>query len=201
VSLPELDYEAFGRPDARLAGASAVVVAIGCILLATMVSPTFVWANDALSDMGVDPTTAWLFNGGLIAGMLVGLPYAWALGTEVTDRLSYLRAATFLLAIVSMGGVGLFPSNDPLHFPMAAGFYVFATLTLLVDGVARLRTRSGKLALLGGIVVPAAWPVWALWLDLGPGIAVPEFVGAVVFSLWVLTLSPERPQRTDLRPE
>lgn len=200
MSVPDVDLDAFGRPDARLAGASAVLVALGSILVATLLSQSFVWTHSALSDMGVAPRTAWLFNGGLIGGAFLGVPYAWALGTDVTDRLSYLRAATFFLAVVTMGGVGLFPADELLHFPMAAGFYAFATLTLLVDGVARLRTRRGKLSLVCGVLVPAVWPIWTLWLSLGPGIAIPEFLGAALFSLWVLALSPERPRTGDLWP-
>lgn len=200
MNVIDVDLDALGRPDARLAGASAVVVALGSVLVATLLSPTFVWTGSALSDVGVHPATAWLFNGGLIGGALLGVPYAWALGTDVTDSLSYLRAGAFLVAIVAMGGVGLFPSNDPLHFPMAAAFYAFATLTLLVDGVARFRTRDGKLSLLCGVLVPGVWPLWTFWLDLGSGIAVPEFVGAALFACWVLALSPERPRWTDLRP-
>lgn len=195
--LPGLDSETVGRSEARLAGVVAVAVAIGSVMLATALSPTFRWTHSALSDMGVTPASAWLFNGGLVVGALLGLPYVWALGSEVTDRLSILRAGTFLVAILTMGGVGLFPSDHSLHFPMAAAFYAFATLTLLVDGVARFRTRTGKAALLAGILVPGVWPIWAFWLHLGPGIAVPEFVGAALLSVWVVALSPERPDTDD----
>lgn len=196
VSPPVFEFDKVGRQEARLFGAGAVVVAIGSIMLATLLSPTFGWRYSALSDMGTTSQSAWLFNGGLVLASLLGLPYVWVLGADVTDRLAQLRAVTFLLAILGMGGVGLFPAGTSLHVPMAAAFYVFAALTLLVDGVARLRTRAGKLALLFGVLVPAVWPMWAFWLTLGPGIAVPEFVGALLFSVWVVALSPERP--TDL---
>lgn len=185
--------ERVGRREARLGGAAAVVVAIGSILAATVLSPSFEWATGALSDMGTDPTTAWLFNGGLVLGALLGLPFAWALWTGATDLMGRLRAASFLVAILGMGGVGLFPAGRTLHVPTAFAFYVFATLTLIVDGAARFRTRAGKLAIGFGLLVPLAWPTWALWLSLGPGIAVPEFVGAALFAVWVVLLSPERP--------
>lgn len=158
-----------------------------------MLSSTFVWTESTLSEMGAVPSTAWLFNGGLVLGALLGLPYAWALWADRTDAMSHLRAVTFLVAILSMGGVGLFPAGSPLHYPMAISFYVFASLTLLVDGAARFRTRTGKAALAFGLAVPAAWPAWAMWLMLGPGIAIPEFFGTVLFACWVVLLSPERP--------
>lgn len=158
-----------------------------------MVSEAFAWRTSALSDLGVAPGTAWLFNGALIVGGLVGAPYAWALWSAGADRLSHLRAAAFLLALVSMAGVGLAPAGRPLHVPFALGFFTLAALTAVVDGVARFRLRSGKLSLLSGALAPMAWPVWLAWF--GEGIAVPEFVGAVLFGVWVAALSPERPGR------
>ncbi|MFW5911277.1 MAG: DUF998 domain-containing protein [Halolamina sp.] len=178
----------------RLTGPVAVTLTLGGILLATALSPTFSWQASALSDLGVTPATAWLFNGALVVGGVVGAPYAWPLWTGATDRLSHLRALTYLLALVAMAGVGLAPAGRPLHVPFALAFFAFAALTAVIDGVARVRLPTGKLALLSGVVAPLAWPVWVLWLR-GGGIAVPEFVGAVLFGLWVVALSPERPRQ------
>ncbi|WP_435115045.1 DUF998 domain-containing protein [Halolamina sp. C58] len=188
-----LDAATPRRGIARLAGPAAVVVTIGGILLATALSPTFSWAG-ALSDLGVTPGSAWLFNGSLVVGGLVGAPYAWALWSAAADPLGHLRAATYLLALVAMAGVGLAPAGQPLHLPFAVSFFALAALTAIVDGVARFRLDSGKLALLAGVLAPVAWPAWLLWLG-GRGIAVPEFVGAVLFGVWVVALSPERPGR------
>ena len=188
-----LGTRASRRRLARLAGPAAVVVALGGILLATALSPTFVWRTSALSDLGVTPGTAWLFNGALVAGGIVGAPYAWALWSAASEPLSRLRAVSYLLALLSMAGVGLAPAGRPLHLPFAAAFFLLAALTAVVDGVARFRLPEGKLSLLSGVLAPVAWPAW-LWLG-GGGIAVPEFVGAVLFGVWVTVLSPERPGR------
>lgn len=177
-----------------MTGPVAVVVALGGILAATAISTTFSWNGSALSDLGVAPATAWLFNGALVVGGAVGVPYAWALWSAAADRLSRLRATTYLLAVVAMAGVGLAPAGRPLHVPFAVSFFLLAALTAVVDGVARVRLLSGKLSLLSGVLAPVAWPAWLLWLD-GGGIAVPEFVGAALFGVWVVGLSPERPGR------
>ncbi|MFB6220129.1 MAG: DUF998 domain-containing protein [Halolamina sp.] len=181
------------RQWARLSGPAAAAVAIGSILVATLVSPTFSWWAGALSDLGTTPGTVWLFNGGLVVGCVLGLPYGWALWTRAADQLGRLRAGTYVAAILSMAGVGLFPAGTAPHLPLALAFFVLCSLTLLVDGVARFRLRTGKLALLAGLVSPSVWPVWGLWVAPGAGIAVPEFVGAVLFALWIGGLSPERP--------
>ncbi|GAB7012639.1 DUF998 domain-containing protein [Halolamina salina] len=189
-----LDATTPQRGIARLTGPVAVVVSIGGILLATALSPTFSWTTGALSDLGVTPGTAWLFNGSLIVGGLVGAPYAWALWSAAADPLGRLRAGSYLLALIAMAGVGLAPAGRPLHFPFAVSFFALAALTAVVDGVARFRLDSGKLALAVGVLAPVAWPVWLLWVG-SPGIAVPEFVGAALFGVWVVALSPERPGR------
>jgi hypothetical membrane protein len=182
------------RRVARLTGPAAVVVVLGGILAATALSPTFSWGGSALSDLGVTPATAWLFNGSLVVGGIVGAPYGWALWSAATDPLSHLRGVTYALALAAMVGVGLIPAGRSLHVPVAIAFFVLAALTAIVDGVARFRLASGKLALLAGVLPPVAWPVWMLWMGES-SIAVPEFVSAVLFGVWVAVLSPERPGR------
>lgn len=182
------------RRIARLSGPAAVTVTIGGILLATLLSPTFSWQASALSDLGVAPRTAWLFNGSLVVGGILGFPYVWALWSAAADPLGRLRGVAYLIALVSLAGIGLFPAGQFLHLPLALTFFVMAALTTITDGIARFRLRSGKYSLLTGILAPAAWPGWVLWVG-GGGIAVPEFVGAVLFGIWVTALSPERPGR------
>lgn len=189
---------AVGRPHprrrwARRSGLVAAAVAIAGILAATATSQTFSWWTSALSDLGTAGTSAWLFNGGLVVGCLLGLPYAWVLWTAAADSLGYLRAVTYLVSVLAMAGVGLFPAGEAPHLPLALTFFVLAALTLLVDGIARLRLQTGKLSLAFGIASPLVWPVWGLWLAPAGGIAVPEFVGAMLFALWIGLLSPERP--------
>ncbi len=194
--MSQLSIDAYTprRRVARLTGPAAVVVVLGGILAATALSPTFSWGGSALSDLGVTPATAWLFNGSLVVGGIVGAPYAWALWSAATDPLSHLRAVTYALALASMAGVGLVPAGRSLHLPIAIAFFVLAALAAIVDGVARFRLASGKLALLSGVLAPVVWPVWMLWIGEN-SIAVPEFVAAVLFGIWVALLSPERPGR------
>lgn len=181
------------RHVARLSGSVAAVVAIGSILLATVLSHSFTWWSSALSDLGTVGRTAWLFNGGLFIGCLVGLPYAWALWTASADWLGGIRAGAFAAALLSMAGVGLFPAGETLHFPFAVAFFLLCALTQTTDGIARFRLRRGKVALGTGVGSIAIWPLWAGWLAPNSGIAIPEFIAAVLFCLWITVLSPERP--------
>lgn len=181
------------RRLARLTGPAAAAVTIGSILVATLLSRTFRWGTSALSDLGTVGATGWLFNGGLVVGCLVGLPYGWALWTAAADWLGKIRAGAFVVALLSMAGIGLFPAGQLLHLPFALVFFVLCALTLIVDGVARLRLRAGKLSLAAGVASPSVWPLWLVVIAPDGGIAVPEFVAALLFALWIVALSPERP--------
>lgn len=178
-----------GSFDRRLgvaAGALAPVVALGTILLATALSPTFSWAGSALSDLGVTPASALAFNGGLVAGGVLALPLAWVLATDGRSVLTVVFGPT----AVSMALVGVFRSGHPLHFPVALGFYLGATLTMLIDGIGSIRAdgRAWGLAAIGLAVVHlGAWIAWSAGVRPGSGLAIPEAIGAVLFAIWVWT--------------
>lgn len=181
----------------RRAGLVAPVVALGLILVATVVSPTFTWAGSALSDLGVAPATAPLFNAGLLLGGVLGLGYLPALRRASSGRLGTGVTATFALAMAAMAGVGLFPAGDPLHVPAALAFYLLLTATLALDGIDRRGSRDGRIALaLAGLHV-LGWTAWLAGLRPGPGLALPEFWGALLFAAWVVAASPAAPLRDE----
>lgn len=179
----------------RLSGYTAPLVTLGAIVLATLVSDSFTWATSALSDLGVAPETALLFNGGLLLGGLLALPHTHALWVDGTGLFGRLAAVSFACTAVMMGLVGVFVSGHPLHFPVAVSFYLLVTVTLVLDGFARRTTGLGRFVALLGTGHLAGWVVWVVWVaddGFGTGLAVPETVGAVVFAVWILALSPAR---------
>jgi len=116
----------------RASGVASVVLAFGATLLATGLSPSFTWTENALSDLGVagndagTTATVLLFDGGLVLGGLAGLAFArFLVGTGV-DRLDRLAGGAFGATSASMGAVGLFPlerrstSPSPLPFSSAS---------------------------------------------------------------------------------
>lgn len=175
-----------GRLSAFLAPLIAAVAIFGSILLA----PEFSWAGDALSDLGApDAPTAWPFNGGLILAGVIGLPFAAALAASARHRLDWLVAGVLAGALVLLAGVGLFPTGHPYHLSVAAGFYLLVTLTLWLDGTAGVlagEPRFGLAAIWLANLHLLQWLAWAAGLRVGPGLAIPETIGAVLFSVWVL---------------
>lgn len=179
----------------RLAAASGVVSAVGTptsILVATLIAPWFSWRADALSDLGVTAGTAVLFNGTLLGGGALAVPFAWLLWTTGAGSLARLRAGSFAVTAVALGAVGLFPAGHSLHFPVAVTHFLGVSVTLVVDWLARPRTTTGRLAGIAGLGNVAGWLAWGQGL-LVPGLAVPEFLGALLFASWVALLSPVTP--------
>ncbi len=175
-----------GRLFAFLAPAVAAVAIVGAALLA----PGFSWTGGALSDLGAPAAgTASLFNGGLVIAGVLGLFFAATLTVEARTRLDWLVAAVLVVTLVLLAGVGLFPSGHPYHLPVAAGFYLGATLTLWIDGTAGIladEPRFGLAAIWLANCQVLQWVAWAAGLRLGPGLAIPETIGAVLFAIWIL---------------
>lgn len=186
-----MGFESRTRPAATV-GAAAAVGTVLAILAATLLAPWFSWRANALSDLGVAPGTALLFNGGLLMGGAFALPYAWALWRDGEGR-GRLPAVTFALAVVAMAGVGAFPAGDPLHLPAALGFYLLATATMAVDGLRRRTATAGRMALAAAALHVAVWAAWIAGLRPGPGLALPELAGALLFAAWVVGGSPVAP--------
>lgn len=184
------------RRLAVAAGSLAVAFALVAIPAITLLAPWFAWPANALSDLGVAPRTALAFNATLVATALLGLPYAWAVWDAARERgrgLLRAPAVVFAASLVALAGVGLFPSGTPLHFPAALGFFVGLTATLAADGVVRRATATGRASIALAAAHVAQWWLWIEGVRIGPGLAVPEYVGAAVLAVWVLALSPVAP--------
>ncbi|MFB6176852.1 MAG: DUF998 domain-containing protein [Halobaculum sp.] len=180
----------------RMAAAAGAVSAVGTptlIVLATLLAPWFSWAGNALSDLGVAPETALLFNGALIGGGLVSLPFAWLLFHRQGGLGGAARSVLFALTGLTLAGIGAFPSDTALHFPVAVSFFLLLTATLTVDGLLRRSEQSGRLALLAASTHVVGWIAWGQGLRPGPGLALPEFVGALALSTWIVALAPAAP--------
>lgn len=185
------------QPALAASGVFATAVTLGSVLLATMVSPTFQWTGDALSELGDAETaagtgsTVLLFNGGLIVGAVIGLAFAWFLWKAAEPRGKQIVAALFAVTMVTMGAIGLFPMGSPLHFPVAAAFFVMVTVTIWADALVGAGSDEGDRGAIAAWLGATNVGTWVIWGVTGPirrpGIAIPEIVGAVVLAGWVLS--------------
>lgn len=202
------------RRLATTCGLAAPLVALGAIVLATLLAPpeTFTWRGRALSDMGRYGTrTFLLFNGGLILGGLLGVPFGWLLWIGARNALERLGVALLWLATAALVGVGVFflghdafYLGTELHFPAALAYFGLAPVAQWVYGSGLVLAGEARLGLASiwlGIAHPLAWLGW-LAVRAGAGdpsawFAVPEFVAAVAFGAWVFAVAADRYRRDD----
>lgn len=177
-------------------GLLAPLVTLGAIWGATLLSPSFVWTVHPLSALGAlegdvaTETTRTVFNGGLIAGAVVGAGFAYALLRAARNRLELAGIGLFGPTLASMGAIGVFPLPTAFHVPVATAFFGLLTVALFLYGAgnavagARVRGRVTLLAASGHGIM------WLGWFGTGPvlraGIALPELVGALVFAGWAV---------------
>ncbi|MCU4740406.1 DUF998 domain-containing protein [Natronoglomus mannanivorans] len=185
-------------------GIATPIVTLGAILLATLVAPpeTFTWSDRALSDMGrPDAATFWLFNGGLVVGGLLGVPFVWRLWVGARNTLERAGTVCYGLAIVGMFFVGVFflehtawYLETELHAPAALAFFGLAPVSnwILGAGAVYAGDRTWGLVTVGaGIAHVLTWVIWILYVTTTATrpmawFAVPEMVAAVLFGGWTV---------------
>ena len=164
------------NPALAASGVVAGGVALGSVLLATMVSPSFRWTGNALSDLGV---------------AVLGWVFAAFLWLEADTRGERVVAVLLALTLAAMAGVAVFPQGTGPHLPMAGAFYLLVTVTIWADAVVVRGTEEGRRGAVAAWLGAANVAAWLLWAATGPvqrpGAAMPEIVGALVFALWILS--------------
>lgn len=172
-------------------GTAAVAVSFSAILLSTLLAPWFSWTGNALSELGAPAEPySWLFNWGLIVGGLLGSAFVVRVAPESEGPVGWAGSAVLLWATLSLFAIGLFPIGTDLHGPASVSFFVSLTYGLVAFGSADVlagRIRAGLAGVWLGMANATAWLVWALVATGGaaPGVAIPEFVGALAIAGWV----------------
>ena len=174
---------------AALCGILSVVIALGAIFGASVLSVDFTWSHHALSDLGAPGApTAPVFNYGLILAGLFGLVFAGGLVVSSTHLLTRIGAITLVGSVAFLVLVGVFPIGHRYHLVVAVLFYVLFTYAMWLYGTGHVlagRTTFGIGTMWIGIVHVTYWLLWGVGVRIGPGLAVPELVGAGLFSAWV----------------
>jgi hypothetical membrane protein len=183
---------------ALLSGIVAPVIALGCVLLSTLLasSAEFTWAERALSDLGRrEASTFWLFNGGLLTGGTVGLPFAWPLWRRAEHVLERLSVGTFLVSLVGLALVGVFYLPRGPHGLVALLFFAGGPVTHALYGFGLIRRgerRFGSISVGFGLAHVLAWGGWFGYIALTGSsdfFAVPEMLASLAFGGWAITVA------------
>jgi hypothetical membrane protein len=171
----------------RVAGICGIllpVVMFSCLGLSIASSPWFSWTEHALSDLGIQQSTAALFNYGMIIGGI--LTFIFSLGLI---KILSKRTGAYLLMVSSFAliGIGVFPETVfYLHFFTSASFFVILTVSFLIIGVTIKQNffekSIGFLALLIALIAMIS----SLFLFQLKGIALSEAFSCFPGFMWCL---------------
>lgn len=178
-------------PVLSFLGLTAVLISICGILGALALAPWFSVLEHPLSDLGsAGRVSAPVFNLALITSGTLGLGFVTGLWRRTEIWVRRLGLSMFGVAAGFVILIGVYPTPHSYHYPLAVGFYVTLTFALFVHGTGEViagNERFGLTTIWLGIVHTAAWLGWWRFMD-GQGIAAPEVIGAVVFSVWVVSM-------------
>lgn len=192
------------RRLAAASGVAAPILTLGALTLATAFAPaeTFAWSERALSDMGrPDSGVFWLFNGGLVAGGLVGAPFVWRLWVAARNGVERAGVVAYGLALAGTIGVGVFFLEHTryylateLHVPAALSFFGMGPIAHWTWGTGAVLAGDrewGLVTLWIGNAHVITWLCWILFAALlagesGSWFAVPEAIAAVCFGGWTV---------------
>jgi len=181
----------------RIAGLSGFIsstLPLIMILASTMLEKSFSWTKDPLSDIGVTQT-AWLFNSALIVGGLFNLLFAVGLLNYLgKSRWLKIGASLLIVSSISLALVGVFTENyKVIHSLVAIGYLLLTPLGLICIGSEDKSNQFGKVSLVLGITAALlailGIPIVTSVANLEIGFAVPEFVEALVLSVWTFWVS------------
>lgn len=153
----------------------------------------FTWTGNALSDLGhplLHPTSALIFNSGLIIGGIVTIFFVLGLAMNVRKNIIALVGTGMLLvATLALICVGVFNETfSPWHFIFSVTLFASMAFTLLIFGAAMAINKPtrwfGITTLLLGVVAASPWLLMS-WAHA----AIPETISAVTAYVWILMMT------------
>lgn len=174
----------------RYSGIFAVVLTYATIFVSVSLYPSFSWVDNALSDLGVYPRTAIIFNLGIIfAGVLI-VVFALSIKRKYDSQLWHFGSLLLMITGVFLALVGVFPENwGFLHVFVALIFFVAYGLAVFILGLSIRKNMRflGLLGMLSGIWLLCVW-IFAGLLGIR-GLALPEVLSTVLPNMWMVIFS------------
>ena len=174
--------------------------------IAIFLSPWFIWATNALSDLG-HPTmlggingvpglnpAAPFFNIGLIVTGLISIVFGAQLLIFFRNQKSVIGLVgglVFILSMVFLAAVGVFHEGILLPHAIAAmGFFFGLFIASVLIGIALLLKTStrkeGIITLAMGVAITITLVAWFTGLLPWPGAAIPEIILAIAGLIWII---------------
>ena len=174
------------RRSHLIAGFLSPVVGLSGVFVAIVIHRSW-WrvTENAISDLGrVGLSYNWVMNLGLILSAVLGLYYVSGLWRELKGTLQRIGVAVFAVGLVFLAGIGLFPEGTSPHYYVSWGFFVTASLGMLLIGIGLYTSGKRSFGVLTFLLFAGGWAL-ALWAKTHfRGVAVAEFVGVFGIVIW-----------------
>lgn len=172
----------------RYSGLLSFTIAYVFIIISVLINPWFDFFKNALSDLGrVSLENNYVFNTGLILAGLVALTYIPSLLNFFKSRIGYMSTGVFLVAILHLILIGVFPEDTSPHGFVSYEFFALMTISLFLVGVSLIVERLSRygfifialflLSLIGSLLI--AWP----------SIAILELYNVVLYNVGIAILT------------
>jgi hypothetical membrane protein len=179
---------------AACCGLLAVLVIYVSIFTAALLSPSFSWTTNAISDLGaVGVDRSWILNGGLVAGSVLSLLFIIGVFKDSENILERAGATVLVVVYVLSGLIAVFPYGTSPHIPVALAFFALYPIGVLIYAAGNVRGQKAAFGSIGiglaGLYVLfiVAWAV--VFPPSEMGIAIPELVGGLVLDFWIILTS------------
>lgn len=193
LGMPRLVFIAFLGP----------IIALCSIILAVLLSPSFIWQSNALSDLGhyiridIGPNPvvrAAIFNSGLIITGFFMLYYLYAFFRNTSDLPTKIGMLPFSGSVVFLIAIGVFSENfRPIHGWVSVAFFFSFPFAMWFLGIAWLRFPSLRWFSVISFLLPfvSIYIWWGTFNGLMPwtGAAIPELLTAFTAIGWIWTIN------------
>ena len=180
---------------AGICGILLTVVSLTTILVSSIMFQLD-WYQNVLSQIGAgDDLTAKIFNYGLIIAGILGIVFAYGLFKVVDYAISKIGCILFLVASISVIGIGIFDMRyGGLHDLIALLFFGISPISIGVIGAGFIVKRRIKIGI--ATIIPAVVSGLFAIVTYVSLIAINEFIPVVSIAIWVFVISIKLIQST-----
>ena len=174
------------RKSRLYAGLLAPVVAfLGIVTAAYLNRSWWRFTENSLSDLGrLGLPHNWIFSGALVLTAVLALYYAWGLWETASNAAEKTGAATFIVGLLFLMAIGLFPEGTSPHYYVSWGFFLASAAGIAIFGAGFILSGKKKLGLATFVLLAAGIPLTFWAKGHFTGVAVAETVGAMSIALW-----------------
>jgi hypothetical membrane protein len=178
---------------ARIAGLIflfSLIVAWSVIILSIHMTPWFDIYKNALSDMGTpDSPSRNIFNNGLIFTGIIALSLPIFASLSSRSRWGQASAGVFLLAVIHLILIGIYPEGTGPHYYVSVEFFVLKWIGALFYSIGLLSSGRKGIGALGTLL-------FFLFLSLAflihwPSIGLLEITSISLFTIWAFVTVPQ----------